>query len=743
MSKFQINFYAFYVMLGESAFGKNQKVISKQIKKISSSLEKEINSLLKKSNIKFKIFYDVIDDKNASIEHYKKVINKNNINVVGHAPGYFKCDDWLPFFDKAIYFDSFNRLKDEQHENIFRTRISFGFQDAVDQIKALFPNTKITFPILSDKNKLDDKQLKVLEDLADYNPDINLIFISAWRENNYNNLREFFSSQRKDEIVLLSGHINPFQLNRSSSKNSTKLTYSNSRLEFLSVFLENKYDFSLIGISLDTRFIHNSLGKFNNKFGNKIFNLFNDDFVEKLAMQDRIFSANSITEQQVSDYLNWYYSIIFDKVLLIYYIYSKNNKNITKENFLYETRKRLSKLDGKQDIFVGSGDLIYFHRQRRPLATNYLVEIKTPTGLYGDIGKPGPYQFIPIHKYDELVKETEDGDKNIKMSLYKKQLVTKGSSDEEFRQADKKRKVKFNFTKKIVDVNYPNFDFLDIKDISIEDNTFTSNFYFELTTPHKDGIDIIRFNNIVDKDPEIQMIKSEKVENGYYYFRYYVSAKFFFFSRAESYPFDMQNIFISYSIVDEKYGILNTIKNQEIDRKFNSHGWDISSVRSGIIRKKENYHPHFKESYVLITEENRIAYIMSRKSSFTVIKILIPLLFLTALVIYGMYLPVEQIDRVIALLTTSFLSGIALYFSTERPNPLTLTIVDYIFIIFYLIVGLASVSVFVFDFFQSYYKIGLAYSRVALILLTIGSIFYLYYRRNSFKSRINLDGSED
>ena len=134
---------------------------------------------------------------------------------------------------------------------------------------------------------------------------------------------------------------------------------------------------------------------------------------------------------------------------------------------------------------------------------------------------------------------------------------------------------------------------------------------------------------------------------------------------------------------------------------------------------------------------------MSRKSSFTVIKILIPLLFLIALVIYGMYLPVEQIDRVIALLTTSFLSGIALYFSTERPNPLTLTIVDYIFIIFYLIVGLASVSVFVFDFFQDYYKTGLAYSRLVLILLTIGSIFYLYYRRNSFKSRINLDGSED
>ena len=735
MSKFKINFYAFYVMLGESAFGKNQLVISKQIKKISSTLEKEINSLLKKSNIKFKIFYDVIDDKNASIDHYKKIINKNNINVIGQAPGYFECDDWSQFLDRGIYLDSFNRLKGVSHKNIFRTRISFGFQDAVDQIETLFPNTKIIFPILSERNEITEKQLKDLDQFESGNPNVYLRFISDWRENNYNTLREFFSSTKKDEIVLLSGYINPFQVEKSSSKKHSKLTYSNSRLEFLSVYLEAKYEFNLVGLSLDTRFIHNALGKFNNTFNNKIFNLFQDDFVEKLAMQDRIFSANSITEQEVSDYLNWYYSIIFDKVLLIYYIYSKkNNIKLTNDNFLYETRKRLSKLDGGQDVFVGSGDLIYFHRQRRPLTTNYLVEIKT-SSIYEDLGKPGPTQFIKSEK--DLI-DSEDGEKNIKMSLYKKQLVTKGDLS-----TNKLRRVKFNFTKKIVDVNYPNFDFIDIKDVSIEDNTFKSNFYFELTTPHKEGIDIIRFNNITDNDPEVKLIKSEKIENDYYYFRYYVSAKFYFFSKAESYPFDMQNVFVSYSIIDEKYGILNTIKNQEIDRKFNSHGWDISSVRSGVIRKKENYHPHFKESYVLISEENRISYIMSRKSSFTVIKILIPLVFLIALVIYGMYLPVEQIDRVIALLTTSFLSGIALYFSTERPNPLTLTIVDYIFIIFYLIVGGASVAVFVFDFFDEYYSLGLAYSRGVLFLFTFISTLYLYHRARSFKSRINLDGSED
>tara|TARA_B100000963_G_C22624927_1_gene671841 strand:- start:534 stop:2627 length:2094 start_codon:yes stop_codon:yes gene_type:complete len=697
MSKFQINFYTFYQILEGWAGNKQQSIISKHIKKITFSLEKEINSLLKKSNIKFKIFYDVVDNKTASIEHYKKFVTKNNINVVCQAPNYFKTDDWSQFLSDAIYFDSFNVFKDYNHENIFRTRLTFGSDDAVTQIRKIYPNAKIIFPVCLEKNKksVPKSELEAL-DLFAKNNGIYLRFIDKWKDNNYFNLKDFFSSAKKGEIALLNGYITPFQLNKSSDQPDSKATYNNSRSEFLSVFLENKYDLTLIGLRLDTRLIHNSLNKIDNRFNNNILNLMPDDFVEKLALQDRIFSVNSGLQKNINDYLNWYFQIVIDKVLLIHYLYSKNSEGIDNENFLSETRKRLSKLDGSKDVFAGSGDLIYFKNQSRPLATNYLVEIKNSE------------------------------EKNLKMSLFERQLITK--KDE----------------KKIVDVSYPNFDFIDIKDISIEDNTFKSNFYFELTTKHKSGIDIIRFNNIIDNDPEIKLIKSEKVENDYFYFRYYISAEFYFFSRAESYPFDIQNIFISYSIIDDqKYGILDGIKNQDIDRKFNSHGWNISSVRSGVIRKKENYHPHFKDSYVLISEENRISYIMSRKSSFTVIKILIPLLFLIALVVYGMYLPAEQIDRVIALLTTSFLSGIALYFSTERPNPLTLTIVDYIFIIFYLIVGLASVSVFVFDFFQDYYITGLAYSRLVLLLLTIVSIFYLYYRRNSFKSRINLDGSED
>ena len=257
MSKFQINFYTFYQILEGWAGNKQQSIISKHIKKITFSLEKEINSLLKKSNIKFKIFYDVVDNKTASIEHYKKFVTKNNINVVCQAPNYFKTDDWSQFLSDAIYFDSFNVFKDYNHENIFRTRLTFGSDDAVTQIRKIYPNAKIIFPICLEKNKksVPKSELEAL-DLFAKNNGIYLRFINNWKDNNYYNLKDFFFSAKKGEIALLNGYITPFQLNKSSDQPDSKATYNNSRSEFLSVFLENKYDLTLVGLRLDTRLIH-------------------------------------------------------------------------------------------------------------------------------------------------------------------------------------------------------------------------------------------------------------------------------------------------------------------------------------------------------------------------------------------------------------------------------------------------------------------------------------------------------
>ena len=111
----------------------------------------------------------------------------------------------------------------------------------------------------------------------------------------------------------------------------------------------------------------------------------------------------------------------------------------------------------------------------------------------------------------------------------------------------------------------------------------------------------------------------------------------------------------------------------------------------------------FKKKYIRVSEENRIGTILSRPNSFTVAKILIPLVFLAFLALFGTYLPFYDLETIIALTTASFLSAIALYFSTERPNPLSLTTIDLIFLLFYFFVGIILVAIFVLGFFPEYY----------------------------------------
>ena len=75
----------------------------------------------------------------------------------------------------------------------------------------------------------------------------------------------------------------------------------------------------------------------------------------------------------------------------------------------------------------------------------------------------------------------------------------------------------------------------------------------------------------------------------------------------------------------------------------------------------------------------------------TVLKIGIPLFFLTLLVYYTLFLPIAELGEAMVYLTTAFLSGIALYFSTERPQPLRMTTVDLIFLWYYMLTGIIIV----------------------------------------------------
>ena len=66
--------------------------------------------------------------------------------------------------------------------------------------------------------------------------------------------------------------------------------------------------------------------------------------------------------------------------------------------------------------------------------------------------------------------------------------------------------------------------------------------------------------------------------------------------------------------------------------------------------------------------------------------------FLIFLVYYTTFSTYAESGSSIGILTTTFLSSIALYFSVEKPEPKKMTIVDLIFIWFYIVNGITVVT---------------------------------------------------
>ena len=60
-------------------------------------------------------------------------------------------------------------------------------------------------------------------------------------------------------------------------------------------------------------------------------------------------------------------------------------------------------------------------------------------------------------------------------------------------------------------------------------------------------------------------------------------------------------------------------------------------------------------------------------------------MFFNFLVYYSVFLGFDKSGESIGILTTTFLSAIALYFSVEKPEPKKLTIIDIVFIWFYIV----------------------------------------------------------
>ena len=238
-------------------------------------------------------------------------------------------------------------------------------------------------------------------------------------------------------------------------------------------------------------------------------------------------------------------------------------------------------------------------------------------------------------------------------------------------------------------------DILSVTNIDISSRFWTAEFYIDIVSLHEDPIDEILFNNLSSLNHKFSYKRVWRRDDkiNYNTQRYYVVANFDFFPKIENYPFDWQNIYIAMTIKNDKEQILQPIPLDLLDHDFEISGWTIENDFSGIkCQKNHLFQDANLQKSVSINSENRAGWILKRKNNATLFKIGIPMSFLIFLVYYTTFSTYAESGSSIGILTTTFLSSIALYFSVEKPEPKKMTIVDLIFIWFYIVNGITVVT---------------------------------------------------
>jgi len=293
------------------------------------------------------------------------------------------------------------------------------------------------------------------------------------------------------------------------------------------------------------------------------------------------------------------------------------------------------------------------------------------------------------------------------------------------------------------DTVYSYIDVLRVTNINIQDKTWTSEFYLDVVSKSENPLDDIIFNNLSSNNDKFssKIIWERKDLNDYKTVRYYIVANFDFLAIADNYPFDWQSLYISTSLKDSTQQMLQPIPLELVDNEFDINEWIIENSFSGIKYKKNFlYQDTDLKKAVNVTKENRLGWIIRRKNTATLLKIGIPMFFLIFLVYYSVFLGFDKSSESIGILTTTFLSAIALYFSVEKPEPKKMTIIDIIFIWFYIVNGL-TITIFSLSSLITekihVYSSGLLKFLIPLSLISIA--IYLYKRVQNNRKDILLD----
>ena len=409
--------------------------------------------------------------------------------------------------------------------------------------------------------------------------------------------------------------------------------------------------------------------------------------------------SSKVGDNLASDELSFISSAIFRFEIPLLLNYATKDKICDENNLFDSLKKDINAIDGINDIFIGKAKTYSFENNTNTSRTsfNYLM----PRSLQedGQISRIYyPTQFFP--QKNKIVK---------------------------------------------VNVNYAYIDKIRITQIDIGESIWSCEFFVDINSIHDDPLNVIKFNNLslINSKFETKLVKKTKDEQfGGTNYRYYIVANFDFFAIADNYPFDWQHIYISMSISDrERYGILQPVPEALLDKEFQLDGWRLMDAKTGILRKKETHHQNANLTKAIeIREEIRVAWTIARTNVVTTMKVAIPIIFLFFLNYYTVFLPFENATTAIGVLTTTFLSGIALYFSTEKPQPLRITTIDLIFIYYYLQVGLTVIITGVTSFInEEIYINSMMAMRFILPISIIVALTFLYMRIKSVRLMPRID----
>ena len=466
-------------------------------------------------------------------------------------------------------------------------------------------------------------------------------------------------------------------------------------------------------------------------------------------------------EQQKERINQLFISHSFEIIYLIQKTCKDNHiEFIDRQTFISDIIFGLNSYDGTNDKYLGISTNYSFFNNSNVEYSHYTYRVVPPNDNFLAF-EASLVERLPEKKtadynikekrlsrliFDRLNKLKENPDTQFLKLFHTKQLrntINVQEYESELKDADWDTINSFLATTpielaKLIDVNYVYFDILEISRVSIEDNIWSCEMFMDLITVHDNGIDIIQFHNLSKKD---ELFKSELVsitENPdtplEKSFRYLISANFEFSSIPDNYPFDEQLLSISYSTIDStKYGLIQPTPLRKIDSDFVIQGWKIIDSHAGLarIKDKKTIGSALSQS-VSIKEVTKIGWRLSRESSMSLIKILLPLAFLLSLNYYSLFVPVEELGSAMGILITVFLASIALYFSTERPQPLSMTIIDIIFASFYSITGI----VIIFTIFAKLYTNLAFYLMSSLkLLIPLSFIFLGIYLVKRIKSK--------